>query len=698
MSSRDEICQLKGAKLVLSICHLCPWQCLTEVYVRDSQIVYVRGNEEGPNRSSRCVKGEASAYFTRDPDRLRHPMVRTGRKGEGKFERISWDEALATIAAKLMEIKEKYGPEALAFMWHLDSNVMFPYALFAQLYGTPNCYGHNAACLQDRTLAAQTVFGHLNPVRDYENSRFVMLLGANPFEANQSLFETAGLIVALERGAKIVVVDPVYSQTAMKADEWLPIRPGTDGALALAMTRVILDEGLYDAEFAANWILGLEPYWEHLRENGYDPKWAAGITEIPEETIVRLAREFAAVKSAVADVGKGLGNYLGGLDASRVVFILNALTGSVGGPGNLILKEWAPLALPVQIPEDQQTMAERPPLHTAMGFPLAPDLPSALLPRAILAGEPYPIKALFFHSTNPVMSEMSKADFTAALRELELSVAIDLYMSETAMECDLVLPEASQYERAEIRQGLWLGPQIILGQPAVPPVGESKPLYDIVRDLARHMGYGAWFSWDSWEDWARVALADAPVSLEELRENGFWSGEVRYRNYEETGFGTLSGKIELFSSILEENGYNPLPCYISRDQTADAGPYTFQLVNSKLASHCNVSTQNNPYLVEMVSENWAEVNPADAKEHGLKDRDYAVLESPLGEVRIRLRLTERVSPGVVAVRHGHGFGRWAGGRIARGRGAHINPLIGVHVGPVSGANAYNEGRVRLRKA
>jgi len=684
--------QLKDAEMTPGICYVCPFNCPTEVYTRAGQIVYIKGNDTSPNQGSRCIKGQASHYLPADPERLKYPMRRVA---PGQFERISWDAAFDLIAEKLTAIKAKWGPESVVFLWHIDPNSVFAHIFLTQCYGTPNYYGHTSACEQDRRLACLAVFGHPFPVRDYERCRHIMLWGINQLGANQNIFESIGLNAALSQGAKLVYVDPAFTTTASKAHEWISIQPGTDGAMALAMVRVIVEEGLYDEPFVRQWCHGFEELRAHLRERAYTPEWAEPICKVPATTIRRLAREFATTRPAIAETFKGLGNYANGLDASRTVYILNALTGNVDGPGNLILKEWAPLNPPIEIPPERRATIARPPLHVAMGYPLAPDLPTQLLPQAVLEGKPYPVKGIFFQCTNPAMSEPNTTRYREMLRALEFSVAIDVYMSETANDCHLALPEASFYERAEVRQGLWMGPQAILCAPAVAPVGEAKPLYEIIRGIAERMGYGEEFRWTSWEDWARRIVGGLPVGLEELKRQGYWAGPLRYHKYQEAPLGTPTGKIELYATSFAEKGYNPLPEWREPKVQPDT-EYPFRLINTKLDIHCNLTTQNNPILMGLVGENWAEMNPRDAAPLGIRDGDRIEIESPLGGTTIRVKLREGMRPGVVCVRHGHGFGHWMG-KVPKGKGTHINPLIDTNVNPISGGIGYNECKVRVRR-
>ena len=694
----SRLAQIKGAKLIKSFCYTCPWQCPTEVMVRDGQVVYHKGNPESPNNiGSRCAKGMASVYLTRDPDRLKYPLLRTNPKGPpGQFKRISWDEAFAYIADKLTLIRDKYGPEAVAYTCHHDPNTVFFRHLLGDLYGSPNNYTHTSGCEQDRRAACLTVFGHVFPMHDFANSRYVMLWGMNNLGANQGLWESRALIEAKKKGAKLVVVDPNFTETAQKANEWIPIKPGTDGAMALAMCRVIIDENRYDRDFVTRYCEGFDGFREHLIGHGYTPQWAETICGIKADTIARLAREFAGTKPAMSAIFKGSGYYTNGADAARTCYILNALCGEVDKPGNLNLKDWAPLAAPVIIPDEAKTKPQKPPLHIAMGYPLAPDLPNSRLPDAVIDGKPYPVKGLFVQSTNPVMSDPNRDRVQAMFRHLELGVAIELYMSETALECDIVLPETSFYEHAEIRNGMWLGPEVILCQPAVAPLGEAKPLYDIVKGIANKMGWGKYFPYEKWEDWGELVMKDIPMSLEELKQKGIWAGPVRYNRVPE-GLATPSGKVEIRSEAYAKAGFDPYPIYTERSVIPDQ-EYPLQLTHSKLSMHCNILTQNNPFLMEICGENWVEINRVDALKYGIQDDSYVIVESPKDNIRIKVKVVEGLVPGCVSVRHGHGFGHWAMGSVAKGKGAHSNNLMDTHTSPISGANCYNECKVRVRPA
>ncbi len=706
-SSTDQIACIKNAKVVKSFCYTCPWTCPIDVFVRDGKIVYHKGNDAAPNNiGTRCAKGMASAWVTRDPDRLRHPLLRTNPKGEpGRFKRISWDEAFDFIAEKLSAIRDRWGPEAVAYLTHHDPNGIFMVQLISQLYGTPNVsIGHGSACEGDRRSACVTTFGHIFPMHDFANAKYALLWGMNVLGANQALFESRGLLEAKKRGCKVVVIDPSFTETAQKADEWIPTKPGTDAAMALAMNHVIVDEGLYDAAFVNDLCEGFDGFRDHLRERGYTPEWAAPICGVDAQIIRRLAREFATTKPAISAIFKGSGYYTNGAAAGRACYLLDAITGQVDGPGNLHLQEFAPIGMPAEIPEEAMTKPSKPPLAHAMGYkltaptsyPVLPEVPNARLPDAVLNDDPYPMRGLIVHAANPVMSDPNRERMQAMFAGLELAVAVEIYMSETALECDLVLPNTSFFEQAEIRQGLWLGAEAILGQPAVAPVGEAMPMYDIVKGIADRMGWGEYFDFERWEDWAENRIENLPIGLDELKRNGFWAGEIHY-DKPAKGLATNSGKVEIYSHAYADAGLCPYPEWQERSVIPD-DEYPLQLTHSKLSMHCNIVTQNNPMLMEICGENWVEINRLDAARYRVSDGQMVILESPKDKIEIRAKVVEGLTPGAVSVRHGHGFGHWAMGSIAKGKGAHSNNLMDTHTNPFTGTSSFNECKVRIRPA
>jgi thiosulfate reductase/polysulfide reductase chain A len=350
----------------------------------------------------------------------------------------------------------------------------------------------------------------------------------------------------------------------------------------------------------------------------------------------------------------------------------------------------------VSIPEEAKSKNEKPPLPVAMGYPLAPDLPSGLVPKAIMEGDPYPIKFWILFHRNKAMTEADPGAQKKAFDAVEFSVCFDLYLSETALECDLVLPAVTFYEMAELKNNLTLHPQTVISQPILEPPGECRPLSEVCKALAQRLGYGDYFQWDTWEDWAKRQLEPVGISLQELKERGFCDGEMRYRRYLTDGFATPTGLVEIYSENFEKHGYNPLPEYREPKVIPDDS-YPFRLVHQKSSVHKQSKTQNLPLLMEIESENWMEINSADARNLGIQDGDYAEVESPQAKAVIKVKVREGVRPGVVCVRHGHGFGHWGLGSVAKGKGTYINTLLATSVNPISGGTALCECKVKIRR-
>jgi thiosulfate reductase/polysulfide reductase chain A len=237
---------------------------------------------------------------------------------------------------------------------------------------------------------------------------------------------------------------------------------------------------------------------------------------------------------------------------------------------------------------------------------------------------------------------------------------------------------------------------VLYAEPAVPPPGEAKPIYEIVKGIAEKMGYGKYFNWKSEEEWMRNIIEGLPFTLDELKRKGFWIGNPKYRKYED-GLKTPSGKVEIYSMLMEVAGHNPLPEFKEPKVVPDE-KYPFRLISARMPFHANLVTQNIPMLMDIENENWAEINRKDAEKYDIKNGDYIIIESPLDSIKVKARVTEGIVPGVIAVIHGFGFGHWSMGNTARGKGANVNKLIDTYVDPVSGAVAYNECKVRVRKA
>ncbi|MEJ2267018.1 MAG: molybdopterin-dependent oxidoreductase [Anaerolineales bacterium] len=326
-----------GDGYIPTLCEMCVWRCGVLAKVEEGRVVKLEGNPEHPHSKGKlCARGQSGLMNTYDPDRVLTPLVRVGKRGEGKFRKASWDEALDIVADHMLKIKDQYGPEAMVFSsTHNLSQVQFENLLNG--FGSPNYGTQRSLCFNAMVTAFLLTYGVEEPARNYDEVEFILLTGRNLLEAI-STSETSELVEAVARGAKLVYLDPRYTKTASKAAEWIPIRPGTDAAFLLAMIRVIATEELADCEFVKQYVNGCDDLPTMMQD--YTPEWAETKTGVPAETIRRIAREYAAAgKNALAHPGWRTSNFVNSFQTERAIATLNAMSGNVLTPGGCLAAE-----------------------------------------------------------------------------------------------------------------------------------------------------------------------------------------------------------------------------------------------------------------------------------------------------------------------------------------------------------------------
>ena len=329
----------KGDGYIASMCEMCVWRCGLIAKIKEGRVVKLEGNPEHPHsKGNLCPRGQSGLMNTYDPDRVLNPLIRVGKRGEGLFRKASWDEALDLVATKMQTIKDTYGPEAMVFSsTHNLSQPMFENLLYA--FGSPNYGTQRSLCFNAMITAFFLTYGIEEPARNYQNVEFILLVGRNMMEAI-STSETSELSHALDRGAKLVYLDPRYTKTATKASEWIPIRPGTDSAFLLAMINVIVSNELADCDFVRQYVIGCDGIQEEMRR--YTPEWAETITGIPAATTERIAREYASAEhNALAHPGWRTSNFINSFQTERAIATLNALSGNVLTQGGCLSAEVA---------------------------------------------------------------------------------------------------------------------------------------------------------------------------------------------------------------------------------------------------------------------------------------------------------------------------------------------------------------------
>jgi thiosulfate reductase/polysulfide reductase chain A len=659
--------------------------------VKNGRVVKLDGNPDHPHsRGHLCVRGQSGLMNTYDPDRLLTPLIRVGKRGEGRFRKVSWEEALDFTASKMQAIKENYGPEAMVFSsTHNLSQVQFENLLYA--YGSPNYGTQRSLCFNAMIVANLMTYGMEEPDRIYdENLKYLILTGRNLMEAI-STSETGDLSAAIVRGTKVIYLDPRFTKTAAKATQWLPIKPGTDLAFHLALLNVIIGEELYNRSFVENYTVGFDQLAQEVKN--YTPEWAAPITEIPADTIRRIAQEFAAAAPhALAHNGWRTSNFVNSFQTQRAIAILNALVGN----WNVTLRASAGessggLGKPPQ-PAYPRVSALR-----LDGVPAKyPVVPLRIgvfqeLRDNIVSGQPYQAHGWFIARQNPVMSLPDRAKTLQAFEKMDFIVTVDIFLNDTAWFSDVVLPEASYLERYDPL--VPVGDKIFLRQPVIEPQGDAKSALWIYKQLGERLGLGDYFQYADEEDYLRQQLAPLGVSLEEVKARGY----VQLPAHEDAPgdtWNTPSGKIELYSDTLAKVGFLGVPVWQEPPQPPQG---QFYLLTGKVAQSTQFASQNNQLLHKYSDEPRLWMNLKVAADRGLADGDWVEVVSEVGKVHSRLKATPAIRPDCVYLTPGYGH-LSKGLTTAFGIGASDSVLHVTYTDPASGSQALSQTFVTVRKA
>jgi thiosulfate reductase/polysulfide reductase chain A len=549
-----------GDGSVHSMCEMCVWRCGLIAKVKDGRVVKLDGNPEHPHsRGNLCPRGQSGLMNTYDPDRVLTPLVRVGKRGEGLFRKTSWDEALDIVASNMLKIKEKYGAEAMVFSsTHNLSQVQFENLLYA--FGSPNYGTQRSLCFNAMITAFSLTYGVEEPSRKYDDVEFILMVGRNLMEAI-STSETSELAHAIDRGAKLVYLDPRYTKTASKATEWIPIRPGTDSAFLLAMINVIVSNELADCEFVKQYVIGCDGIQAEMQK--YTTEWAAKITGAPAQTIERIAREYAAAKhNALAHPGWRTSNFINSFQTERAIATLNAISGNVLTPGGClsadVAAEGAGLGAPPQPPYPRVSALRLD--GTPWKYPLVPLKLGVFqeLRDAIITGQPYQAHGWFISRQNPILSLPDRARTLETFNKMDFITTVDIIMNDTAWFSDVVLPEASYLERYDPL--LPVDGKAFIRQPVVEPQGEAKSALWIYKQLGERLRLADYFQYEDEEDYIRQQLKPLGVSLDEVKEKGY--AEIpEEEEGNEIIFNTPSGKIEVYSETLKNAGFSPWPTW-----------------------------------------------------------------------------------------------------------------------------------------
>lgn len=642
-------------------CILCVWGCGINAHVEDGRLVKVQGMAEHPlNKGIICPRAEHLPEYVYSQDRLKYPM----KKVNGGWERISWDEALETIAGKLQRIKGEYGAHALAIFCGsigVENNELAAFARrFRGAFGTPNFLSVESNCYRSRILAHQLTFGTFL-VEEPDKAQCVILWGHDPDNSKQPPLGSK-LHKALDNGLKLIVINPKRTPLA-KRGVHIPIRPGTDCALALGMLNVIISEDLYDKEFVEKYTIGFDRLTEHVKQ--YPPEVVEKITWVSADDIKRSARMFATAESASIVPGIcSMDQHINGLQVNRALSILQAVTGNIDAPGGWVSVPFPRLgSLHIKVDEEPIGAAEHPLFYSLWGRQ-APYGQTTYLADAILEEKPYPINALIVTGGNPLITLPDFYRIRQALEKLDFLVVIDLFMTETAEMADIVLPACSFMERSGVGYiyGVTSGiPYIMLRKRVIEPLWECWPDWKFWSELGRRMGYGDLFPWRTDDEVVEYWLKPMGLTVQQLtKENpeGVFFAEKKYDLRHKGEFKTPSKKIEIYSRTLAEYGYDPLPVHIEPSLSPISTPelameYPLILTTgARVLEYTHTQFRNVPALRQAVPEPIAEIHPDTAQEYGIADGDMVAIKTRKGEIRMRVRITEDLAPKVVSIPHG----------------------------------------------
>ncbi len=696
-------------KEVATACDQCPAGCGIRVRVVEGRAVKIEGLPGNPvNRGGIGPRGLAGVQALYDPDRITGPLVRRGPRGSGRLEPIGWDEALELLAGRLAGLRKAGESHRLAIASGKERGLTFDLlSRLAKAYGTPNLFDPVSTRSGPMVAAMGLTQGVFDlPAYDWSTTRYVLSFGSGVFEASCQQVYFTRAAGQLRRGrpggrAKIVQVAAAGTRTAVLADEWIRILPGTAGAFALGIGHVLARDGTFDQAFVAERCAGFERFRDVLA--AYPPGRVAEICGTPAEVVERIAAEVAASRpaTAFADCQELLA--ANGVAAATAIHSLNALLGAIDRPGGVLVQRPAPLAAwpEPELDDAARAGAAQPRLDGAGSrFPLAGSVVDAF-PEAIEAGDPCPVDTLLLHYRNPVYARAEPERWRRALRRIPFVVTFTPFLDETAAGfADLVLPDSTGLERwddAGIAPSTGF-PVYGIRQPVVAPLHDTRSTADVVLDLARRLGgpVEAAFPWSDAKTAIAARVAGLPAgkkAMKALETAGFWADETYAFEDWAGSLRTASGRFEFHA-----------PEHVELAWKGDADRYPLLLLPYTPGTYAEGSGANLPWLQELAADldrpmrtSEAEIHPDTARAAGIEDGDAVVVESPVGRIEARARVDRQAHPGAVRIARGGGhtaFGRWASGW-----GANVMELVSAaDLDPLAGTTPILGTRVSIRRA
>jgi anaerobic selenocysteine-containing dehydrogenase len=659
---------------VPTFCHLCPAHCSMNAIVEDGRVVDLEPDMESGLYAEQCAVNKGRFTIPEvlgHKDRLLYPQKRVGARGEGKWQRISWDEALGTVAAKFNELKETLGPESVAFGLGEPKGLEFAFAQrLATAFGTPGVVTPGWCCGIPKGMGAAFTYGASAVCDDDSTPALIVLWGVNMAHTTGGLRRET-LEKTLESGGKIITIDPQKTYVAKLADLWIKPRPGSDGALAAGVLKVIIEEKLYDRDIVENWTVGFDKMREHVSTFSLDE--VEKLTWVPRRQIEEFARTYSQTKPAAMHVGNAVEQLLNSFQTGRVAAIMRAICGNLNIPGGDVMLTPPPFTRPgsffllnkyprraEKILGDKFKFAQR-----------SAFIPPHVMIKAILDEDPYPIKAAMFILTNPLVSYPNSNETYRALMKLDFIVISELFMTPTAALADIVLPAAWGMEHEEL--GYWPGwhEEIRSYPKLVEPPAECWPDTKIMNELAKRLGLGADF-WEHDDEALDLMLKPSGMSYETFKEKRVMKPTREYRPHD---YRTPSGKIEIYSEQLAKLGYEPMPLWQELGRTVDMPEeYPLLLTNGKEEAYMMTGFKHVASMRIVRPDPIVELHPDTAEKYGLEEGQWVFLETKAGKIKQRLSLNRSLDPRVVVA----AFGWWFPERDEPGYGwreSNLNMLI-----------------------
>lgn len=646
-----------------TVCRLCSTCCPIEVDVEEGRLTAARRKSSLPEESRlHCPKLAAAPAIVYSPERLTKPLLRDTNAPSGTLREASWSEALDVVAERFLHFKKEHGAQSVCWLRGMAADWGAPWDYANRLmnaFGSPNTIGNGSVCHVAREMAHVYTYGAMT-LPQARNARCILVWGKNDRNTCPPAFES--IMAARRQGAKLIVIDPVKTPLAAMADVWLQIKPGQDGPLAMAMIHEIIENGLYDKDFVAAHTFGFEALKAAARN--FPVEVVAPRLWLEIEQVRKAVGLYATTHPACIVEGNGLDMQVQAFQATRAVCILRALTGNLDRDGGDFIPQPVPtrnIQLKDRLPRGLEPITREYPLfnefHPTWGLHA-----QSCVVDAVLDENPYPVRMLVVQSGNPVVTMTDSSRVRRCLEKVEFLVVIDLFMNQTAQYADVILPASSCFEKTQLNRAYMRNNPVILQRQVLECLGESRPDWKIVFDLAGRLGLKDDFPWRSVEEAIDYQLAPSGITVEGLCRSpgGLRAEELQYEKFLESGFATPSGKVELFSERLQQNGQPPVPFMNGalEDPVSFADWNVPDLLIGISGERSSRFTHTQFHRIESLvgkePEGLVDIHPTDAQPRGIFDGDWVTVTTPRGKVKMKARIAEVIHPGSIQIAWGWG--------------------------------------------